>query len=68
MDLPELRAIYGSEADSFSPGAVGVYSYFNRIAFGLQYFAALNRKFDIKYAELRDVIPLTQEARTLMQL
>ena len=68
LDLPELRAIYGDKADTFSTGAIGVYSYLNRIAFGVQHFAALNRKFDIKYADIRDVIPLTQEARALMQL
>lgn len=39
-DLPELRGLYGSAADGFSTGAVGVYSYLNRIAYGLRHFAA----------------------------
>lgn len=50
-DLPELRGIYGDTADEFSTGAIGVYSYLNRIGYGLQHFAALNRKFDISYAD-----------------
>ena len=66
-DLPDLRAIYGKEADNFSLGAVGVFSYLNKIAFGLKHFAALNRKFDISYLDKSDLIPLTCGARDLIQ-
>lgn len=66
-DLPELRWIYGEKADSFSTGAIGVYSYLKRIAFGIQHFAALNRKFDIKYADTSDLIPLTPSARDILR-
>lgn len=31
-DLPELKYIYGKEAENFSAGAIGVFSYLNRIA------------------------------------
>lgn len=65
-DLPELRGIYGDTADEFSTGAIGVYSYLNRIGYGLQHFAALNRKFDISYADQRDLIPLTRDALDLI--
>lgn len=65
LDLPELRGIYGEIADSFSPGAIGVYSYLNRIKFGLQHFAALNRKFSLEYISKRDVFPLTKEAKDI---
>jgi len=65
-DLPDLRAIYGVEADSFSPGAIGVFSYLHKIAFGLQHFAALNRKFHISLADRSDLIPLTSEAEKLI--
>ena len=34
-DLPDLRALYGKEANHFSPGAIGVFSYLNKIAFGV---------------------------------
>ena len=65
-DLPELRTLYGKEADSFSTGAIGVFSYLNRIAFGLKHFAALNRKFDISLLDKSDLIPLTRDAKLLL--
>lgn len=65
-DLPDLRALYGTQADSFSPGAIGVFSYLRKIAFGIQHFAALNRKFDIDLLDKTDLIPLTQSAKELM--
>ena len=65
-DLPDLRAIYGTQADSFSPGAIGVFSYLRKIAFGVQHFAALNRKFDIGLLGKEDLIPLTQAAKDLL--
>lgn len=65
-DLADLRFLYGKRADEMSLGAVGVFSYLNKIAFGLQHFAALNRKFDISYLEKSDLIPLTQDAKALM--
>ena len=65
-DLRELRNIYGKKAKDFSTGAIGVYSYLNRIAFGLKHFAALNRKFDIKYIDKSDIFPLTRDAKDLM--
>lgn len=65
-DLRELREIYGDAANSFSTGAVGVYSYLNRIAFGLKHFAALNRKFDLKYIEQKDIFPLTRDAKDIL--
>lgn len=65
-DLPELRTLYGRQADQFPTGAVGVFSYLNRVAFGLRHFAALNRKFDLSLLDRSDLIPLTGEARRLL--
>lgn len=64
--LPELRGIYGKDADSISPGAIGAYSYLQKIAFGIRHFAALNRKFDIKYINKEDVIPMTGAAKEIL--
>ncbi|HKL11199.1 MAG TPA: FMN-binding glutamate synthase family protein, partial [Clostridia bacterium] len=66
-DLADLRAIYGKDANNFSPGAIGVFSYLNKIAFGLRHFAALNRKFDISYLNRSDLIPLTRDAKDLIE-
>jgi len=65
-DLADLRAVYGKRANAFSTGAIGVFSYLNKIAFGLKHFAALNRKFNIDLLDKSDLIPLTSEARVLM--
>ncbi|SMD10590.1 Glutamate synthase domain-containing protein 2 [Desulfocicer vacuolatum DSM 3385] len=65
-DLPDLRALYGTRANGFPTGAMGVFSYLNKIAFGLKHFAALNRKFDIGLLDKSDLIPLTADARDLM--
>lgn len=66
-DLADLRFIYGPAADTFSPGAIGVFSYLNKICFGIKHFAALNRKFDLDHLDRRDLIPLTQEAKELIR-
>lgn len=66
-DLPDLRSIYGVQADNFAPGAIGVFSYLRKITFGIQHFAALNRKFDIKLLDKSDLIPLTAEAKELVK-
>lgn len=64
--LPELRGLYGKEADRMSAGAIGAYSYLQKIAFGLRHFAALNRKFDVKYIDREDVIPMTRDAKDIL--
>ncbi|GAB1431934.1 FMN-binding glutamate synthase family protein [Spirochaetota bacterium] len=66
-DLPDLRAIYGKESSRFSTGAIGVFSYLNKIAFGLKHFAALNRKFDVSLLNKSDLIPLTKTAKALIE-
>ncbi len=66
LELPEVRAIYGKNAD-ISLGAVGAYSYLRKMAFGVQHFAALNRKFDVSLLGREDLIPLTNDARLLLQ-
>ncbi|HBF66046.1 MAG TPA: hypothetical protein DDW34_10225 [Clostridium sp.] len=65
--MPDLRAIYGKEAETFSTGAIGVFSYLNKIGFGIQHFAALNRKFDVSLLNCGDLIPLTGDSEKLLQ-
>ena len=67
-DLPDLRALYGKEADNFSTGAIGVYSYLNRIDHGVRHFCALNRKFDVKLLNRSDLIPLTADAYDILAM
>ncbi len=65
-DLPDLRAIYGSQAANFPLGAVGVFSYLNKMAFGIKHFAALNRKFTLSHLDKSDLIPLTDAAKDVI--
>ena len=65
--LTELRSLYGAEADNISTGAISAYSYLQKMAFGLRHFAALNRKFDIRYVDQSDVIPLTRDAKAILR-
>ena len=50
----------------YTPGAIGVFSYLNKLAFGIRHFAALNRTFDIADWDRSDLIPLTREAKELL--
>lgn len=67
LELGEVRGLYpDGRADRASLGAVGGYSYLRKMAFGVQHFAALNRKFDVSLIDKSDLIPLTMDARMLM--
>lgn len=60
--LKELRLLY-DDADSFSGGAIGLFSYLGRVKAGIQHLMALNRKFNITSISREDVVPLTSEAK-----
>ena len=61
-DIRELKLIYGDEALNISTGAIGVFSYINRISVGLKQLMALNRKFSLEYVDRSDIFPLTDIA------
>lgn len=61
-DLPLLKAEYGDEAAAFPTGAIGLYSYLDRVAVGLRQLMALNRKFALRRIGREDLIPLTDQA------
>jgi len=67
-DLFDLQKLMGkNEINKISPGSLGVFSYLNRVAFGLKLFMALNRKFSLRYLDRSDIIPLTSEAKMLLR-
>ncbi|MDQ7092646.1 glutamate synthase-related protein [Desulfosporosinus sp. PR] len=66
IELSELKGLYGDVSNQFSTGAIGAYSYLKRVSFGLQHFAALNRKFNVNYIDQSDVIPLTRDAKDII--
>ena len=65
-DLRELRSVYGEEANRFPAGSIGVFSYLNKLHLGMRQFLALNRKFDVAYIGREDILPLTYEAKDLL--
>ena len=67
-DIRELKGLYGADAALISTGAIGVYSFINRISAGLQQLMALNRKFDVSYINRDDIIPMTELAATVTGL
>jgi hypothetical protein len=66
-DLKELKLHY-DDSNDISGGAVGLYSYLNRIKVGLQQLMALNRKFNLESIERRDVVPLTDKSKKITGL
>lgn len=66
-DIRELK-LYYKNAEDISAGAIGVYSYINRLSSGIKQFMALNRKFKLSYIDRSDIIPLTELAAQITGL
>lgn len=66
--IKELREFYGDEVDDISTGAIGVYSYLQRVSTGLRQLMALNRKFTLEHIDRTDIVPLTELAREVSGL
>lgn len=63
ISAEELRERLGPEAFKRLPvGAVGVYSYFGRLAQGMRQFMCGARKFSLKHITRDDLVALTREA------
>jgi hypothetical protein len=58
----QLRERFGKEFDALPPGAIGIYSYIDRLRQGLQQLMAGERKFALKYIERSDLVALTRDA------
>lgn len=67
-DYRILKAEYGADTDTIPTGAIGLYSYLNRVSVGLKQFMALNRKFALQYITREDIIPLTELAAKITGL
>jgi len=66
-DMQDLNLMYGKEAENIPAGATGVFSYLNRVSFGLRLMMALNRKFSLGFIDRTDLIPLTESAKGLLK-
>lgn len=58
----ELKEKYGNAFDRISPAAIGIYTYYDRLAAGLRQLMAGERKFALKYIDRNDLMALTREA------
>lgn len=58
----ELRSQLGSDFGKLPVGAIGVYTYFERLAQGLRQFMCGARKFGLDYITRDDIFALTKEA------
>jgi len=57
-----LKARYGKEFKDIPIGAIGMYTYYDRLATGLKQLMAGARKFALKYISRDDIFALTREA------
>jgi hypothetical protein len=57
-----LRSKYGRSYSKLPAGAIGVYTFCDRIHLGLQQLMAGSRKFSLKHLERADLISLTRDA------
>jgi glutamate synthase domain-containing protein 2 len=58
----QLREKYGKDADKIPPGAIGMYTYYDRLAVGLRQLMAGARKFSLAHVTRDDLFALTREA------
>ena len=57
-----LRDTYGDDFEKLHPGAIGLYTYYERLAQGLRQLMAGARKFALEYLARDDIAALTREA------
>lgn len=58
----QLKEKYGNDFERIPPAAIGVYTYYDRLATGLRQLMAGARKFTLDYVSRSDLVSLTREA------
>ncbi len=61
----QLKERFGDDFRKLPPGAMGVYSYIDRLRQGLQQLMAGARKFALQYIDRNDLVSLTREAASV---
>ena len=59
---PKANRLFGSNGRKVPPGAIGVYSYYQRLSQGLRQIMAGSRKFALEHITRDDITSLTREA------
>jgi glutamate synthase domain-containing protein 2 len=58
----QLKEKYGGDFDRIPPAAIGIYTYYDRLATGLRQLMAGARKFALEFIDRGDLMALTREA------
>jgi len=58
----QLEEKFGNDFLKIPPAAIGVYTYYDRLATGLQQLMAGERKFALRHVDRNDLVSLTREA------
>jgi len=61
----QLKERFGADFKRLPPGAIGLYSYVDRLKQGLQQLMAGARKFSLSYVQRDDLVSLTREATSV---
>ena len=61
VTAPELKHRLGARFDQLPPGAMGVYTYFERLSQGLRQLMAGARKFNLGYINRDDIASITHD-------
>ena len=62
MSQWDVDAWYGKDFEKIPAGAIGMYSYIDRMKQGLQQLMAGSRKFALEYIDRGDLVALTRDA------
>lgn len=58
----QLKEKYGEDFQRIPPAAIGIYTYYDRLAVGLRQLMAGERKFALNFIDRNDLMALTREA------
>jgi len=62
VNAEKLKEKYGKDFKDIPVGAIGMYTYYDRLATGLRQLMAGERKFALKYITRDDIVALTRES------
>jgi len=68
VTAPELKRKFGKDFEKLPTGALGVYTYMERLHQGLRQIMAGCRKFSLEYVSRDDIAALTSEASTISDI
>lgn len=68
VTAPELKHRFGDRFKDLPAGAIGVYTYFERLSQGLRQLMAGARKFNLSYIGRDDIAAITKEAADISDI